>query len=157
MMRTTTILFMFVAMMLLASCGRDIPRRQREPAPPEQSDPSGTRPGQGGGEDFESELADACWRFKGPSLTLRYDRGGVLVRVNADSSADIIDLDGASTVTASMTAARTDSLCPGSEIKVDGRLLAVAEIKLMKITTDARWYRILSPDSALHTLVLPPL
>lgn len=117
--------------------------------------PGGDRPGVGDQEtDFAVELADACVRYRGRGIEMRFDRGGVLVRNLADGSREFIDLDGAERVSFSAGTTGADSVCREAVLTVNGSAIRLTTVKMKKQTAEAVWYHILDVDGRDHICVI---
>lgn len=140
-------------MLLLASCGHDAPRPERE-IPAETGGDDGERPGVGGGADLDSELNDDVWRVGAGGVWLRYDRGGVLF-VSTGTGVEITDLDGADSVSVTLPAVGPDSVSRGAEVYVNGRRLDLLYVKMLKRGQRSVWYELMPADGAARAMVLP--
>ena len=117
--------------------------------------PGDNRPGVGDKEpDFSVELADACVRYVGRGVELRFDRGGVLVRNLADGRREFVDLDGATQVSFSTGTTGTDSVCREAILTVNGNPMKLTEVRMKKQTAEAVWYHILDGDGRDHICVI---
>ncbi len=159
LLRLTAII---LAVTALCSCHRDTPPRDRGPLPVhpggDGQDPGGgDRPGLGDTPSpFDRELADPVWRFTGRTVSLRYDRGGILFATGPDGTLRITDLDGATEVTVTLGPPAPDSVCPAT-IGINGRPLALTDVRLRSRSDRAAWYEVIDADSSRHVLVTPPL
>lgn len=116
---------------------------------------SGQRPGVGGSNDFDRELADDTWRVTLPGASLRYDRGGVLFATLPDGSVRVSDLDGADEVLIVPGKENADSTLTGSRITVNGMDMQYSEIKMMRRGEGRIWYRLTDSSAGRWVLVIP--
>lgn len=117
--------------------------------------PGDERPGVGDKTpDFAVELADACVRYVGRGVELRFDRGGILVRNLADGTREFVDLDGASRVSFAAGTVGADSLCRNAILTVNGNPMKLTEVRMKKQTAGAVWYHILDADGRDHICVI---
>lgn len=141
---------------LMAGCSHGSPSGQtRPPAPPAPSGPTEPdRPGAGEGYPFEGELRDDEWRYTGRGTELRYGRGGVLVAWDGET-VRFEDLDGATSVKATIGPPGPDSICRKTALEVNGRPAGLIRIKLMHRSDRSVWYEVTDTDSARHVIVAP--
>lgn len=121
----------------------------------EGDDSGGERPGFGAFDEVR-ELADDGVRYRGPGLSLRFDRGGVLVKVLADGSREFVDLDDSrrrlTVKTGEMSA---DSLFRSARISVGGQAIGIKMMKMKKQTADVVWFHVVDCDENDHVIVMP--
>lgn len=121
----------------------------------EGDDSGGVRPGFGAFDEVR-ELADDGVRYRGPELSLRFDRGGVLVKILADGSREFVDLDDSrrrlTVKTGEMSA---DSLFPSARITVGGQAIGIKMMKMKKQTADVVWFHVVDGDENDHVVVMP--
>ena len=115
----------------------------------------GQRPGVGESNSMVRELADDVWRVSGPTLTMRYDRGGILFDSQADGRVNISDLDGADSVSVGIGKEGTDSLMSGTDIIVNGHALTLRRVKMLRHGDGRSWYMATDSSDGLWILVLP--
>lgn len=141
---TLTQLCLAVILFMAAGCHSPEPRDNRTdtvdlpglrvPLPDDDAPADDTRPSVGDGEgSLLAELTDASPRFSYGSLKLRMDRGGVLFSSRADGSWCITDLDGASCVEVNPD---------GTILKVDGRVVCVNSVALLREYDGVSWYQL---------------
>lgn len=94
------------------------------------------------GEDtsLRAQLTDAGPRFSYDGLRLRLDRGGVLFTLKADGTWCITDLDGASTIEVNPVR---------STLTVDGRVVSVSRVTLLREYGGVTWYELEAGARAL--------
>lgn len=157
---------------LLSSCdrgGSDAPRRDDDKHEEDvnggkddggddgvEGDDSGSeRPGLGSFDEAR-ELADDGVRYRGPELSLRFDRGGVLVKVLADGSREFVDLDDSRRrLTVNTGEMSADSLFPSARITVGGQAIGIKMMKMRKQTADVVWFHVVDSDGHDHVIVMP--
>lgn len=134
----------------LTSCGGrgDEPRRGIDVVAP-------GRPGAGGNGVYDVELADAVWRYVGCGVELRYDSGGVLFSVAESGIVDIIAIDGLDRVKVQIGAIGSDSVATKSVMSVNGTEMKLRELKMLKRTSSAVWYRGAMSDGGSTWIVIP--
>ena len=93
---------------VVCSCGHDSPSGRDIMT--ERPGVEGQRPGVGESNSMARELADDVWRVSGPTLTMRYDRGGILFDKQADRRINTSYLDRAERVSDGVVNEGTDSL-----------------------------------------------
>lgn len=154
----------------LSSCdhgGSDAPRRDddkheedvnggKDDGNGDEGDDSGDeRPGFGAFDEAR-ELADDGVRYRGPELSLRFDRGGVLVKVLADGSREFVDLDDSRRrLTVNTGEMSADSLFPSARITVGGQAIGIKMMKMKKQTADVVWFHVVDSDGHDHVIVMP--
>ncbi|WP_297072043.1 hypothetical protein [uncultured Duncaniella sp.] len=163
--RRPMVLCLLLAGLCLSGCDRGSDNVRREPEKEENGGRDDDKPTPPGEEnrpgpsdkdyDFTSELPDACVRYKGSGLTLRFDRGGVLAKVHADGRRELIDLDGGERVEFTPADIQPDSLIPEARLAVNGSAVRLKSVRMKKQTAEAVWYHAVDEDDKNHILVLP--
>ncbi len=138
---------------VVCSCGHDSPSGRDIMT--ERPGVEGQRPGVGESNSMARELADDVWRVSGPTLTMRYDRGGILFDTQADGRINISDLDGADSVSVGIGKEGTDSLMSGTDIIVNGHALTLRRVKMLRHGDGRSWYMATDSSDGLWILVLP--
>lgn len=142
-----------LASLLTMACEHHTPHRDGPGVvPPVNERPSPTDPSR----PFDPELADGVWRLTGPHLNLRYDRGGVMFVTGRSETVRVIDIDGATDAVFSHSGLRSDSIYSAPELTVGGGQVMLSEARMMGRDKSAVWIRLLSPDSTVRVLVVPP-
>ncbi len=144
--------FLIALAIAVSSCGNDGSGRERDPKP---VPPGNGRPDVTEVDDFSSELADGVLRYSGPSMTLRYDRGGVLVSRDDNGRYGIVDLDGAAEISFTYSGIGADSMLISPELMIGEYALRDASVKMMGRAENRIWLKIIDSDSAIHVMVLP--
>lgn len=154
-------LFIVALAVILQSCGHDNPpERDANVRPPAGSVPStpgsGDRPGVGNGDGWNDAVKDDVIRVDGiGGLTMRYDRGGILVVSATDGSARFHDLDGADEVKVKLGIEKSDSVVSDVLIEINGSAYRPSEIKMMRRTDTRVWYRVTDSAGKYGAIVLP--
>lgn len=160
LLRLILVSLLFVIALPQLSCdkGGDAPRRENpgqggndDPDKPGNERPGADKPG----SDFASELADSTLRYCGPSLKLRFDKGGILFKKHSDGRREIVDLERSVRVELVIGTMRTDSLCPDARLTLKGETVPLKSVKMKKQTAEAVWYHIVGSDGRSHVAVLP--
>lgn len=138
---------------VVCSCGHDSPSGRDIMT--ERPGEEGQRPGVGESNSMVRELADDVWRVSGPTLTMRYDRGGILFDSQADGRVNISDLDGADSVSVGIGKEGTDSLMSGTDIIVNGHALTLRRVKMLRHGDGRSWYMATDSSDGLWILALP--
>ena len=138
---------------VVCSCGHDSPSGRDIMT--ERPGEEGQRPGVGESNSMVRELADDVWRVSGPTLTMRYDCGGILFDSQADGRVNISDLDGADSVSVGIGKEGTDSLMSGTDIIVNGHALTLRRVKMLRHGDGRSWYMATDSSDGLWILVLP--
>lgn len=138
---------------VVCSCGHDSPSGRDIMT--ERPGVEGQRLGVGESNSMARELADDVWRVSGPTLTMRYDRGGILFDTQADGRINISDLDGADSVSVGIGKEGTDSLMSGTDIIVNGHALTLRRVKMLRHGDGRSWYMATDSSDGLWILVLP--
>lgn len=138
---------------VVCSCGHDSPSGRDIMT--ERPGEEGQRPGVGESNSMARELADDVWRVSGPTLTMRYDRGGILFDSQADGRVNISDLDGADSVSVGIGKEGTDSLMSGTDIIVNGHALTLRRVKMLRHGDGRSWYMATDSSDGLWILALP--
>jgi len=144
----------------VAACGHDNPsERELASGRPggEVHTPSGSgqRPGVGEANSMDKELADGVWRIVGSGISLRYDRGGVLLTTEADGTIRVIDLDGADSVTVNIGEEGCDSVMTGAEMTVNGQPLDLGSMKMLSHGDGRSWYVATETSGTRWIIVVP--
>lgn len=163
--RRYAVLSLLLAGICLCGCDRGSDNVRREPEKEENGGRDDDKPTPPGEEnrpgpsdkdyDFTSELPDACVRYKGSGLTLRFDRGGVLAKVHADGRRELINLDGGERVEFMGADILPDSLLPDARLTVNGAAVELKSVRMKKQTAEAVWYHAVDSEDKNHILVLP--
>ncbi|MCM1163046.1 MAG: hypothetical protein NC339_02165 [Muribaculaceae bacterium] len=151
-MKWIVAIILSLSALYLGSCSSETPRQQRPAPPPTEDD--GERPGVSPGIDRDKELSDDVWRYCGGALTLRYDRGGVLF-TSTEEGVEIVDLDGADSISVSRLQPGPDSVCSHASVNINGLNLSLIYIKLLQQSARSQWYEVMASDSTMHVLVIP--
>lgn len=138
---------------VVCSCGHDSPSGRDIMT--ERPGEEGQRPGVGESNSMVRELADDVWRVSGPTLTMRYDRGGILFDSQADGRVNISDLDGADSVSVGIGKEGTDSLMSGTDIIVNSHALTLRRVKMLRHGDGRSWYMATDSSDGLWILALP--
>lgn len=121
----------------------------------EVDDSGGERPGFGAFDEAR-ELADDGVRYRGPELSLRFDRGGVLVKILVDGSREFVDLDDSRRrLTVNTGEMSADSLFPSARFTVGGQAVGIKMMKMKKQTADVVWFHVVDSDGHDHVIVMP--
>lgn len=138
---------------VVCSCGHDSPSGRDIMT--ERPGEDGQRPGVGESNSMAHEMADDVWRVSGPTLTMRYDRGGILFDSQSDGRIEISDLDGADRVSVAIGREGTDSVMSGTDIIVNGRALSLRKVKMLRHGDGRSWYMATDSSDGLWIFVLP--
>lgn len=154
-----------VAGLLVGSCERGSDNIRHEPEKEENGGKDDNRPNNPGDDvrpgpsdkepDFTAEFADDVLRYVGTDLVMRFDRGGILVKVHADGRREMIDLDGDARVVFTAGERQPDSLHAGSILTVNGADIRLKTVRMKKQTAEAVWYHIVDKDDKSHVIVVP--
>lgn len=168
--RVVFVMLLVGCMVAVSSCdrgGSDAPRRDDDK---HEEDVNGGKDDGNGGEGDDSgserpgfgafdearELADDGVRYRGPELSLRFDRGGVLVKILADGSREFVDLDDSRRrLTVNTGEMSADSLFPSARITVGGQAIVIKMMKMRKQTADVVWFHVVDSDGHDHVIVMP--
>lgn len=154
-------LFIVAWAVILQGCGHDNPPEReinvRPPAGGVPSTPgSGDRPGVGNGDGWDDAVKDEVIRVDGVGgLTMRYDRGGILVVSATDGSARFHDLDGADEVRVKLGVEKSDSVVSDVLIEINGSVYRPSEVKMMRRSDSRVWYRVTDSAGKFGAIVLP--
>lgn len=154
-------MFIVAVAMGLPGCGHDNPpERDANVRPPAGSVPStpgtGNRPGVGDSDGWDDAVNDDVLRVDGiGGITMRYDRGGILVVTGSDGSVRFHDIDGADEVKLKLGAARSDSVVSDVLIQVNGSAYSPSEVKLMRKADGRIWYRVTDSAGKYGAIVIP--
>lgn len=171
-MRGVKIFGIIMALVLLAGCGHDdpggrnnLPERDNGSENPSGVGTSGERPGVSESNGLSHELDDDVWRVSGPSLSLRYDRGGVLINVSPvedEAGADrgkktytFIDLDGVAKVEVMPGDEQSDSTLIGSVLIIDGSKQSLGQVKMVRRDDDRTWYEARDRNQCRYIFCMP--
>lgn len=115
---------------------------------------SGDRPGF---DEFDSdrELSDSGFRYHGSGFTLRFDDCGVLIKIHADGTRELINIEGTERIIFSSGEMTADSLFNSAALTVKGVNIAIKKAMLKKQTAETVWYHIIDTSSNDHVIVLP--
>lgn len=145
----------------LGGCGHDDPpERDANERPPAGSIPPGpgsdNRPGLGESDGWDDAVNDNVLRIDGiGGVSMRYDRGGILVVSEADGSVRFHDIDGADEVKLKLGAERKDSVVSDVLIRVNGSVCSPSEVKLMRKADGRLWYRVTDSAGKYGAIVIP--
>ena len=163
--RVSAFIGVIYAGLLCGGCERGSDNVRREPEKEENGGRDEVKPNKPGDDprpgpsdkepDFSAELSDDGVRYSGPELVMRFDYGGILVKIHADGRREMVDLDGDSRVVFSAGERQPDSLHVGPTLTVNGIGVSLKTVRMKKQTAEAVWYHIVDSDDKSHVIVVP--